>query len=77
MWKFRFDPQGARLSDSGYDGLATIQTETVKQGIYSLSTALIGVLFIVIALVIQFAYPLNKKTVDENTAELAKRREAK
>jgi GPH family glycoside/pentoside/hexuronide:cation symporter len=64
----------SRFPTIGYDGLATVQTETVKRGVYGLSIALMGVLFIVVALVIQFAYPLNKKTIEENASEPVKHR---
>lgn len=67
---------GYALTFIGYDSLASVQTESVKEGIYGLSTLFPGVCYIIAALILIFAYPLTKKVVEENIAKLAKRREA-
>lgn len=66
---------GFAMAAIGYNSQATIQTEVVKHGIYGLSTLLIAIMYIVIALILLFAFPLNKKQVEEDVAELTRRRE--
>ncbi len=66
---------GFALAAIGYNSQALVQTEAVKQGIYSLSTMLMGVMYIIIALILLFAFPLNKQLVNKNTTELESRRE--
>lgn len=65
---------GFALAAIGYDQTAKVQTEAVKHGIYSISTIWMGLFFIVVALILLFIFPLNKKTVDQNAAELESRR---
>lgn len=50
------------------------QSQSVKDGIYNCSTLLPGVCYLVIFLLMAFAYPLSKKKVDENTRILAEKR---
>ncbi len=68
---------GASLSFIGYDSLATVQTEAVKNGIYNISTFGTGLLYLLCVLAIYFIYPLSKDKVDANVAELKARRESK
>lgn len=65
---------GFAMAAIGYDSEAAVQTEAVKQGIYGLSTLLIAIMYIIIALILLLAFPLNKKTVDEDVKELSRRR---
>jgi GPH family glycoside/pentoside/hexuronide:cation symporter len=53
------------------------QTETVKNGIYTCSTLVPALCYLVVCLLLLFAYPLGKKQVDENVRILAEKRAAK
>ena len=68
---------GYALTFIGYDSLASVQTESVKEGIYALSTLFPGVCYIIAALLMIFVYPLTKKVVEENIVKLAKLRASK
>ena len=68
---------GYALTFIGYNSIATVQIESVKEGIYSLSTLLPGVCYIFAGLLLMFTYPLTKKVVQENVSKLAKLHEAK
>ena len=68
---------GYALTFIGYDSLASIQTEGVKEGIYALSTLFPGVCYIIAALLMIFVYPLTKKVVEENIEKLAALRASK
>ncbi len=60
---------GALLTLIGYDK-STAFEESVKNGIFDISTLVPAVGFIILALVLWFWYPLHKKQVDENVAIL-------
>ena len=62
---------GYALTFIGYDSIATTQTESVKHGLYVLSTVWPGVGYILVALLLMFAYPLTKKVVEENGIKLS------
>ena len=68
---------GYALTFIGYDSLASVQTESVKEGIYTLSTLFPGVSYIIAGLLLMFVYPLTKKVVEENVSKLAKLRTSK
>lgn len=61
---------GWGLAWIGYDELSAVQTETVRQSIYTLSIGLMTLCFI-ISLIFLCFFPLNKKRVEENTARIA------
>ena len=67
---------GWALGWIGYDSLAAGQTQEVANGIYNLSTFFPAVIYLLCALALQFIYPLSKKRVDSNVAELQKRADA-
>ncbi|MEE1071964.1 MAG: glycoside-pentoside-hexuronide (GPH):cation symporter [Cellulosilyticum sp.] len=67
---------GAMLSMVGYTAATAFDPEVVKS-IYDVTCLVPGISFIVLVLVIIFFYPLGKKRVDANTAELRRRRAAK
>ena len=67
---------GWALAAIGYDSLAVAQTEAVKEGIYQVSAIFPAISYLLCALILAFLYPLNKKTVAENVAELDSRRKA-
>jgi GPH family glycoside/pentoside/hexuronide:cation symporter len=52
------------------------QAESTLNGIYALSTLVPGVVLILVALALQFFYPLSKARVEANARELAERRAA-
>ena len=62
---------GYALTFIGYNSIATTQTESVKHGLYVLSTVWPGVGYILVALLLMFAYPLTKKVVEENGIKLS------
>lgn len=68
---------GYALVIIGYSSSATVQTEAVKQGIYSFYTLVPAVCYLAVSLILFFFYPLTKKVVEENTAELKRRYEGK
>ncbi len=66
---------GALLTAIGYvSGSTTGQTAEVAQGIYNLSCLIPAVGFVLLAIVLVFLYPLNKKRVEENVKVLAAKR---
>lgn len=65
---------GWALTFIGYDELASVQTDAVKNGIYNVSTFFPGVIYILCGLTLFFIYPLSKKRVINNIEELKKRR---
>lgn len=62
---------GALLTAIGYDGTLAVQPEAVKDGIYNISTLVPAIGFVLLAIVLYFLYPLNKKRVEENVRTLA------
>ena len=69
---------GWLLTAIGYNENAVLegvsQTETVKNGIFSISTLVPALGFILLALVLWLWYPLHKKQVDANVAALKEKR---
>lgn len=65
---------GFTLSAIGYDSLATAQADSVRAGIYGLSTLFPAVIYTAVAFVFIVVYPLSKRRVEENAKELQKRR---
>ena len=68
---------GFALTFIGYNSLAATQTVEVTNGIYTVATLFPGVCYIIVALILMFAYPLTKKVVEENSAKLAAMRESR
>lgn len=65
---------GFALTAIGYAEAADVQTEAVKNSLYSVTTLGQGVAFIIVALILLFVYPLSKKKISENTKILEERR---
>lgn len=65
---------GWALSIIGYESAAAVQTESVIQGIYTTATIVPAAGFFIVALILWFIYPLNKKKVGENVAVLKQKR---
>ena len=64
---------GAMLTGIGYSELNAVQ-DSVKEGIFNISTLIPAIGFTLLALVLWFWYPLHKKQVDENVEILRSRR---
>ena len=64
---------GLMLSSIGYTAATAFEPEIVN-GIYDISCLVPGVANVVLVLVLILFYPLNKKRVESNTAELRRRR---
>ena len=63
---------GGLLTMIGYSEVTAFEP-AVTQGIYNLSCLVPAIGFVLLAMVLQFAYPLNKKRVEENAKVLAER----
>ena len=68
---------GWALAFIGYDELAAGQTTAVANGIYNLSTFFPACIYLACGLVLLLIYPLNKKRVEANVAELTRRKEGR
>lgn len=69
---------GFALSAIGYvSEPGAVQTDRVREGIYNIATVFPGICYIVVALILIFAYPLNRKVVEANGRILAERRAGK
>ena len=66
---------GFVLTAIGYVSEAPAQTEAVAGRIYTVATLVPGLCYLAVFLIIQFAYPLNKKEVEKNAAALQMQRE--
>ena len=64
---------GLLLTMIGYTQ-ATQFEESVTNGIYNITCLVPAIGYVLLAVVLKFLYPLNKKTVEANSAELARRR---
>lgn len=67
---------GFALTAIGYVSEATVQTESVSNNIYNISTIVPAIAYLGVALIMIFAYPLSKKRVEENITELKLRRDS-
>lgn len=65
---------GWALEFIGYESAATVQQESVLNGLYTTATLIPAIGFLAAALLLWFVYPLNKKKVGENVAILKERR---
>lgn len=68
---------GYALGIIGYQSDAVTQTESVLKGMYKLTTIVPGVLFLMVAVMLIFVYPLTKKRVEENVETLRLKRAEK
>ena len=66
---------GFALSAIGYvSEPGAVQTDAVRAGIYNIATIFPGVCYIIVGLILIFAYPLSKGVVEKNGEILAERR---
>ena len=69
---------GFALSAIGYvSEPGAVQTDRVREGIYNIATVFPGICYIIVALILIFAYPLSRKVVEANGRILAERRAGK
>ena len=68
---------GFALGFIGYNSMAATQTTATTDGIYTLATLFPGACYIVVGLILMFAYPLSKKVVNENNLKLQAMRSSK
>ena len=54
-----------------------MQTDSVREGIYNIATIFPGICYVLVALILIFAYPLSKRVVEQNGEILTQRRKAK
>ncbi len=66
---------GFALTAIGYVSEASSQTPQVTDRIYTVATLIPGICYLIVFLIMQFVYPLNRRIVEENTEILEKRRE--
>lgn len=66
---------GFVLTVIGYVSEAPSQTEIVAGRIYTVATLVPGVCYLIVFLIMQFAYPLTRKEVEKNTAILREKRQ--
>lgn len=66
---------GYALGLIGYASAAKTQTEPVLNGLYKLATIVPGILFLCVALMLIFVYPLTKKKVEANVEFLRAKRD--
>lgn len=67
---------GFVLTFIGYNSVATVQSAETIKGIYAMATLFPAAGYILIGLILMFAYPLTKKAVNENAVKLAEKRKA-
>lgn len=68
---------GVALSIIGYDSVASEQSASVKEGIYTIATLVPGSIYLLVTIILVFLYPLNKKKTGQLTFDLEERRQAK
>ena len=68
---------GFALTAIGYVSDAASQTQEVAGRIYTVATLVPGICYLVVFLIMQFGYPLNRARVEHNTALLKERRESR
>lgn len=65
---------GYALGAIGYAQKAEVQTDAVKEGLYSVVTLGQGVIFLIVTVILLVVYPLSKNKIAENTRILEERR---
>lgn len=65
---------GFAIAAVGYNAALTKQTEETLHGIFSLSTLVPGLIYLIVFLILTFFYPLNKKKTNQLTFDLSVRR---
>ena len=68
---------GIAISAVGYNAALEVQSQETLDGIYTLGTLVPGIIYLVIALILLFLYPLTKQRLNQLTIDLAKKRKVK
>lgn len=68
---------GWALAWIGYDSAAVVQTEAVCNGLYGIANFFPAISFFLIALILAFLYPLDRRRVQANGKELNRRKAAR
>lgn len=64
---------GWALQVIGYEPAAAAQTDVVRRGLYTTATLVPAIGFFVVAAILWFVYPLDKRRVEKNVEELKKK----
>ena len=64
------------MTPIGYVSEAPSQTQEVADRIYTVATLVPGICYVIVFLIMQFVYPLNKKAVTHNMQVLKERRDS-
>lgn len=64
------------LTFIGYNELAVVQTEGVRQAIFNITMLIPGIFVVISFLTVTFMYPLNKKKVEENVQKMRELRKS-
>ena len=64
---------GWALQVIGYEPAAAAQTDAVRRGLYTTATLVPAIGFFVVAAILWFVYPLDKRRVEKNVEELKKK----
>ena len=68
---------GFAISAVGYNSALKVQSQETLDGIYSLGTLVPGIIYLIIAIILIFLYPLTKQRLTQLTVELSEKRKAK
>jgi glycoside/pentoside/hexuronide:cation symporter, GPH family len=68
---------GFAISAVGYNSALKIQSQETLDGIYGLGTLVPGIIYLIIAIILIFLYPLTKQRLNQLTVELSEKRKAK
>ena len=64
---------GWALQVIGYEPAAAAQPDAVRRGLYTTATLVPAIGFFVVAAILWFVYPLDKRRVEKNVEELKKK----
>ena len=68
---------GFAISAVGYNSAQKIQSQETLDGIYGLGTLVPGIIYLIIAIILIFLYPLTKQRLNQLAVDLAKKRKVK
>ena len=68
---------GFAISAVGYNSAQKVQSQETLDGIYGLGTLVPGIIYLIIAIILIFLYPLTKQRLNQLTVDLAKKRKVK
>lgn len=68
---------GFAISAVGYNSAQKVQSQETLDGIYGLGTLVPGIIYLIIAIILIFLYPLTKQRLNQLAVDLAKKRKVK